>query len=50
MLKSENLTIGKLFASLFIIIFFVPIIYLFKVSIDLNKLIDKFLNGNNPKS
>ena len=26
------------------------IIYLFKVSIDLNKLIDKFFNSNNPKS
>ena len=48
--SNQNYILDILFKSLFIIIFFVPIIYLFKVSIDLNKLIDKLLNGNNPKS
>ena len=48
--SNQNYILDILFKSLFIIIFFVPIIYLFKVSIDLNKLIDKFLNSNNPKS
>ena len=48
--SNQNYILDILFKSLFIIIFFVPIIYLFKVSIDLNKLINKFFNGNNPKS
>ena len=48
--SNQNYILDILFKSLFIIIFFVPIIYLFKVSIDLNKLIDKFFNSNNPKS
>ncbi len=48
--SNQNYILDILFKSLFIIIFFVPIIYLFKVSIHLNKLIDKLLNGNNPKS
>ncbi len=48
--SNQNYILDILFKSLFIIIFFIPIIYLFKVSIDLNKLIDKLLNGNNPKS
>ena len=48
--SNQNYILDILFKSFFIIIFFVPIIYLFKVSIDLNKLIDKFFNSNNPKS
>tara|TARA_Y100001968_G_scaffold14259_1_gene11531 strand:- start:41 stop:1528 length:1488 start_codon:yes stop_codon:yes gene_type:complete len=48
--SNQNYILDILFKSLFIMIFFVPIIYLFKVSIDLNKLIDKFFNSNNPKS
>ena len=48
--SNQNYILDILFKSFFIMIFFVPIIYLFKVSIDLNKLIDKFLNSNNPKS
>ena len=45
----ENFIIDILFKSFVIMILFVPIIYFFKISIDLNKLIDKFLNNNNPK-
>jgi len=48
--SNQNYILDILFKSFFIMIFFVPIIYLFKVSIDLNKLIDKFFNSNNPKS
>ena len=48
--SNKNYILDILFKSFFIMIFFVPIIYLFKVSIDLNKLIDKFFNSNNPKS
>ena len=45
----ENFIIDILFKSFVIMILFIPIIYFFKISIDLNKLIDKFLNNNNPK-
>ena len=48
--SNQNHIFDILFKSFFIIIFFVPIIYLFKISIDLNKLIYKLLNSKNPKS
>ena len=46
----ENFIIDIIFKSFIIIILFVPIIYFLKISIDLNKLIDKFINNNNLKS
>ena len=45
----ENFVLDILFKSFVIMILFIPIIYFFKISIDLNKLIDKLLSNNNPK-
>jgi len=45
----ENFIVDIILKSFVIITLFVPIIYIFKISIDLNKLIDKFLSSNNLK-